>query len=126
MRIGVDIVDIERFKTVVCRTPRLIKRVFTDRELQYCMARSNPYPSLAVRFAAKEAVRKLHPVLSQGLRFHDIEVSRDESGRPAIILHGAALEKAQAMGLINIEVSLSHSREQAIAAVVAGGGEKPE
>jgi len=122
MRIGIDIVDIGRFQTVAQRTPRLLQRVFTERELSYCLAKANPYPSLAARFAAKEAVRKLHPALSRGIRFHDVEVTVDAQGRPGIALHGAALANCQAAGLHDIRVSLSHSKMQAIAAVIAEGG----
>lgn len=124
MRIGIDIVDIDRFRTVAQRTPRLLKRVFTERELSYCMDKANPYPSLAARFAAKEAVRKLHPGLSRGVRFHDVEVTVDGQGRPEIILHGAALAQCQSLGLKLMDISLSHSKMQAVAAVIAEGGKK--
>ena len=80
MRIGIDIVDIKRFQLVIQRTPRILQRVFTEKERAYCLAKSNPYPSLAARFAAKEAIRKLHPSLSQGIRFHDVEVTVDGQG----------------------------------------------
>ncbi|HQE22789.1 MAG TPA: holo-ACP synthase [Syntrophomonadaceae bacterium] len=122
MRIGIDIVDIGRFKTAAQRTPRILQRVFTERELSYCMAKANPYPSLAARFAAKEAIRKLHPDLSRGIRFHDVEVTVDGQGRPEVALHGAALAHCQAAGLQSITLSLSHSKMQAIAAVIAEGG----
>ena len=86
MRIGIDIVDISRFQLVVQRTPRVLQRVFTDRERDYCMAKGNPYPSLAARFAAKEAFRKIHPDLSRGIRFQEVEVRVDEWGRPGLVL----------------------------------------
>jgi holo-[acyl-carrier protein] synthase len=122
MRIGIDIVDIRRFQLVVQRTPRILQRVFTEGERAYCMAKSNPYPSLAARFAAKEAVRKLHPGLSQGIRFHDVEVTVNEQGRPGVALHGAALERCKGLDITGLDLSLSHSKEQAIAAVIAKGG----
>ncbi|HOQ09178.1 MAG TPA: holo-ACP synthase [Syntrophomonadaceae bacterium] len=122
MRIGIDIVDIGRFKTVAQRTPRLLQRVFTENELSYCLAKANPYPSLAARFAAKEAFRKLHPDLRRGIRFHDVEVTVDEQGRPEVALHGAALANCQAAGLQSLRISLSHSKMQAIAAIIAEGG----
>lgn len=123
MRIGIDIVDITRFKIVAQRTPRLLIRVFTENELNYCMSKTNPYPSLAARFAAKEAIRKLHTNLSRGIRFQDVEVTTDQYGRPQIALHGAALQNYLSTGLNNLDLSLSHSKEQAIAAVVAEGRE---
>lgn len=126
MRIGIDIVDIDRFQTVVQRTPRLLQRVFTESELSYCLAKANPYPSLAARFAAKEAVRKLHPDLSRGIRFQDVEVTVDGEGRPGVALHGVALANCQAAGLQSINISLSHSKMQAIAAVIAEGGNETD
>ena len=124
MRIGIDIVDIGRFQLVVKRTPRLLQRVFTDRERDHCMAKGNPYPSLAARFAALEALRKLHPDLSRGIRFQEVEVTIDEWGRPGLVLCGNALQSWQTLGFISLDVSLSHSREQAIAAVIAKRGEE--
>ncbi|MDI9480094.1 MAG: holo-ACP synthase [Syntrophomonadaceae bacterium] len=126
MRIGIDIVDISRFQLVVQRTPRVLQRVFTDRERDYCMAKGNPYPSLAARFAAKEAFRKIHPDLSRGIRFQEVEVRVDEWGRPGLVLWGNALQSWQALGFISLDLSLSHSREQAIAAVIAKGGDKTD
>lgn len=126
MRIGIDIVDIKRFQLVIQRTPRILQRVFTEKERAYCLAKSNPYPSLAARFAAKEAIRKLHPSLSRGIRFHDVEVTVDGQGRPGVILHGAAWERCQKSGITRLDLSLSHSKEQAIAAVIAEGGKNTD
>ena len=122
MLIGIDIIEIDRVKKAVERTPRFLERVFTSRELSYCMDKANPYPSLAVRFAAKEALRKLHPALAGGVRFHDLEVLRGEDGRPQVYLYGKAQQRCQAEGIGEISISLSHSREQAIATVIAKKG----
>lgn len=121
MLIGIDLLEIKRLERVVKRTPRFLQRVFTSGEINYCLGKKNPYPSLAVRFAAKEAVRKLHPELSRG-RFHDIEVLNDESGRPNILLHGQVLEKSRQEQILDIKVSLSHSEHHAIASVIATKG----
>lgn len=121
MLIGIDLVEIQRIEHAVKRTPRFLQRVFTSREVHYCMEKKNPYPSLAVRFAAKEAVRKLHPEMSRG-KFQDIEVINDESGRPSILLHGLVLEKSRQELIGNINVSLSHSENHAIASVIATKG----
>lgn len=122
MLIGVDIIEIERVQKAVERTPRFLKRVFTSREVEYCLKKANPYPSLAVRFAAKEALRKLHPALTRGVRFCDLEVIRNEDGRPGVVLHGEALRRCQAEEIKGIAISLSHSRDQAIATVIAEKG----
>lgn len=119
MLVGVDIVEIKRIKDVVERTPRFLYRVFTEQELAYCFQKANPYPSLAVRFASKEAVRKLHPAFSAGIRFHEIEVISNIDGRPELVLHGLALEKWKQNGIGQIKISLAHAKEQAIATAVA-------
>jgi len=120
--IGVDIIEIERVKKAVERTPRFLDRVFTSRELGYCMKKANPYPSLAARFAAKEALRKLHPAFIAGVRFHDLEVLPGEDGRPQVYLHGEAEHRCRIEGIGEISISLSHSREQAIATAIAKKG----
>jgi len=117
--IGIDIIEIERIKQAVLRTPRFLNRLYTVGELDYCRSKSNPYPSLAARFAAKEAVRKLHPSLSRGIGFRDVEVVVEAGGRPRIVLHGAALVRCEEAGIRNIDLSLSHSATHAIAAVIA-------
>jgi len=120
--IGIDIVDIARLKNVIDRTPRFLKRVFTAQELDYCFKKKDPYPSLAARFAAREAVRKLDNAFIKGIRFHDTEVIVDTEGKPQIILHGAARQRAREVNINNLAISLSHSREQAIAVVIADKG----
>ena len=122
MLIGIDIVDIARLKNVIDRTPRFLKRVFTAQELDYCFKKKDPYPSLAARFAAREAVRKLDNAFIKGIRFHDTEVIVDTEGKPQIRLHGAARQRAREVNINNLAISLSHSREQAIAVVIADKG----
>lgn len=117
MLIGIDIIDIERVKEAIERTPRFLKRVFTRQELDYCLSKKNPYPSLAARFAAKEAVRKVHPLFISGIRYHDTEVVLNEKGQPQIVLHGMARERFEEH-FAQIAVSLSHAEKQAIAAVI--------
>lgn len=117
MLIGIDIIDIERVKEAIERTPRFLKRVFTRQEIDYCLSKKNPYPSLAARFAAKEAVRKVHPLFISGIRYHDTEVVLNEKGQPQIVLHGMARERFEAH-FAQIAVSLSHAEKQAIAAVI--------
>lgn len=121
MRIGIDIIDIDRVKNAVDRTPRFLHRVFTKQEIEYCFSKNNPYPSLAARFAAKEAVRKLDPAFVSGVGFHDVEVVIHKDGRPDLLLHGKALQNYRER-FNSISLSLSHSKKQAIAAVIAGKG----
>lgn len=122
MLIGIDIVDIDRLKHIINRTPRLLQRVFTAQELDYCYRKKDPFPSLAARFAAREALRKLDCAFIKGIRFHDTEVIVDSEGKPQLFLYGDALIRAQAANITNLAISLSHSRDQAIAVVIANKG----
>ncbi|QGT98738.1 Holo-[acyl-carrier protein] synthase [Candidatus Syntrophocurvum alkaliphilum] len=119
MLIGIDIVDIQRIKEVVIRTPRFLKRIYTEAELDYCLSKSNPYPSLAARFAAREAFRKLDYTFQKGVGFRDVEVKIDEFGKPYLYLSKIVIEKCEHKKIKEINISLSHSKNQAIAAVVA-------
>lgn len=119
MLIGIDIIDIDRIKKTIERTPSFLEKIYTPRERNYCLAKHNPYPSLAARFAAKEAVRKLDPVFISGSAWQNIEVINSKSGKPEIFLHGKVLENAKQIGVTDIKLSLSHSKNQAIAAVIA-------
>lgn len=122
MRIGIDIVDIDRLQKAVERTPHFLERIYSQQELDYCFKKHNPYPSLAVRFASKEAFRKLDESFTRGVRFQDVEVVIAVGGRPALVLHGGALEKASILGMNSWDLSLAHSKQQAIAAVIANRG----
>ena len=120
--VGVDIVDIERFALVGKRTPRLLWRVFTSVELNYCENKGGSWASLAARFAVREAFRKLDGSFTNGLSFQDVSVVNDERGRPTLLLSPTAAVKAQQAGFKHFSISLSHSREQAIAVIIGEGG----
>jgi holo-[acyl-carrier protein] synthase len=121
MLIGIDIIDIDRVKKAVQRTPRILQRIYTAAERDYCMSKKNPYPSLAVRFAAKEAIRKLHPALSS-CPWQDIEVILNPDGSPMLNLYGQARRAQLQARLQSPSISLSHSAGQAMAAVVSAKG----
>jgi holo-[acyl-carrier protein] synthase len=110
--VGVDVVDIARFDRSLERTPGLLDRLFTEAE------RSLPVPSLAARFAAKEAVAKALGAPG-GLAWHDAEVVREESGRPTLTLRGTVLDAATRAGVRSWHLSLSHDGGTAVAMVVA-------
>jgi holo-[acyl-carrier protein] synthase len=120
--VGIDIVDIERMDRALDRRQRLAERLFSGREIAYCMGRSCPAASFAARFAAKEAVRKACSRALPGsvLEWREIEVSLD-SGRPEVHLAGKAASLAAEAGIAGLAVSLSHSRDHACAVVVAEG-----
>lgn len=118
--IGVDLVDIHRIAELRQRHGERMQRViFRPEEAEYCLARVNPDECLAARFAAKEAVMKaLGTGWAEGVAFTGIEVVREEGGKPEIRLHGSTAEKAKALGVGKIHLSLSHARTAAIAQVV--------
>ena len=119
--VGVDIVEIGRITHAVERWgQRFLQRIYTGGELQYCRGRS---PQLAARFAAKEAVMKALGTGRRGVDWRDIEVVRRRGDAPTIQLQGRALKVAQRLSVNQIAVSLSHSREYAIASVVMESGE---
>ncbi|MDE3091854.1 MAG: holo-ACP synthase [Chloroflexota bacterium] len=117
---GVDLVEVNRIEDVIARYgDRFLERVFTQSELAYCRGRPH---QLAARFAAKEAVSK---VLGTGIQHRDgvawqeIQIASDEQGKPVVQLSGRAARRAEQIGLTTFALSLSHTREHAIALVVA-------
>lgn len=117
--IGVDAVDVPRFRATLSRTPSLRERVFTDEELSPLADRSDPVPSLAARFAAREAVMKAMGVGLGAFDFHDVWVDRLDSGRPVLQVSGRADALARERGIGSWHLSLTHTDELAIAYVVA-------
>lgn len=117
--IGVDAVDVPRFRATLSRTPSLRDRVFTDEELTPLADRSDPVPSLAARFAAREAVMKAMGVGLGAFDFHDVWVDRLDSGRPVLQVSGRADALARERGIGSWHLSLTHTDALAIAYVVA-------
>jgi holo-[acyl-carrier protein] synthase len=120
LSVGVDLVEIPRIRRALERWgERFLKRVYTPAEIARCRGR---VPELAVRFAAKEAVSKALGIgiwWPGGIAWHEAEVLSDSLGKPEIVLHGRAAERARDLGLDRWAVSLSHSDDNAIAMVVA-------
>jgi holo-[acyl-carrier protein] synthase len=117
--VGVDVVEIERFRIVLARTPSMRARIFTPAELAYADAKVDPVPSLAARFAAREAVMKALGLGLGAFGFHDVWVERADSGAPSLAVVGRALELADAAGVRRWHLSVSHSDLVAVAYVVA-------
>jgi holo-[acyl-carrier protein] synthase len=118
--IGIDLVDIGRFRTVLARTPSMADRLFTAEERAYAGRQPDPAPRLAVRFAAKEAVLKCLGLGLGGMPLAEIEVVRDAAtGRPDVRLHGRAAEVAAGHGVQEWRLSLSHTDALAQATAVA-------
>ena len=121
VKIGTDICQIDRIKSVYKKYgKRFLKRILTGNEIKYVTSKkTNLLNRLAGRFAAKEATSKVLGTGLRGVYFKEIEVLREASGAPKMILHKRAKQKAKEKGLINFEVSISHERDFAIAIVVA-------
>lgn len=118
--LGVDIVEIERMKAIIERTPSFTERVFSPEERAYCEGTASPATHYALRFAAKEAVVKaLGTGFSEGIWVHDIEVERASNGRPSVKLRGRALEVAEEQGVRSLALSLSFTRNDAVACAMA-------
>ena len=114
--VGVDIIEIPRVERVYARYgERFLRRVYTERESAYCRGRA---PQLASRFAAKEATMKALGTGVRGVRWRDVEVVRGRGQAPRIELHGTARARAERLGMSDIALSLSHSKEFAVASVV--------
>ena len=117
--IGVDVVEIERFRRSLERTPTMRDRLFTTIELAYVAPKLDPVPSLAARFAAREAVMKSLGLGLGAFGFHDVWVERAESGAPSLAFAGKALDLAREAGVQRWHLSLTHSELVAVAYVVA-------
>jgi len=122
LAVGVDLVELERIRRVWERHgERFLARIYTPAEITHCQGR---LAELAVRFAAKEAVSKalgvgLNHISPQGIAWKDVEILSDPLGKPLVHLTGRAQVLAEQQGLHTWAISLSHSREYAVAFVVA-------
>lgn len=121
--VGIDIIEIARIeRTYRDFGERFLKRVFTERERDRYRGRVN---ELAARFAAKEATSKALGTGIIGIRWREMEILPNRRGKPVLILHGGAAERARMLGLTDISVSLTHSRADAMAFVVAINRSRP-
>jgi holo-[acyl-carrier protein] synthase len=119
--VGVDLVRIERLREVAEKWgPRFLERVYTEGELSYCFKKKNPYLSLAVRFAAKEALIKATGA-DVPVAMREIEVVNYDTGKPSIRVRGRLGSYFEKRGIQGIHLSLSHEREYGIACVVLEG-----
>ncbi len=114
--IGVDIVEIERVESAIKRWgDRFLNRIYTETELKICQDRLS---SLASRFAAKEAVMKVLGTGGRGIGWREIEILTGADGRPSVKLYGQALNKAEELNLKELSVSLSDSKQHAVAVAI--------
>lgn len=118
--LGVDIAEVDRMRAAIERRGEpFVRRVFTRAESSYCEGHRNKYERYAGRFAAKEAAMKaLGTGWRRGIRWQDIEVMREPSGRPTLTLRGAAREIADRLGVKRISITITHTAQQALAQVI--------
>ena len=121
VKIGTDICQINRVQSVYKKLgKRFLKRILTENEIKYITSRKQNFITrLAGRFAAKEATSKVLGTGLRGVYFKEIEILREASGAPKIVLHKRAKQKAKEKNLTDFEVSISHEKDFAIAIVIA-------
>src|SRR4051812_43390687 len=123
--IGVDLVENARIEHSLERFgERFLHRVFTAGEIAYAQSMKFPARHLAARFAAKEAVSKAFGTgIGKSMGWKDIDVRRKESGEPYVVLEGGAKILADARGVTNVSISLSHTEHHAMAVIVVEGSD---
>ena len=125
--LGTDIVEVERIvKMIADHGDHFLARVFTPSEIAYCQPRRESAPHYAGRWAAKEAVMKvLGTGFTNEVGWTDIEVVTQPSGQPVIALHGTTRVVAERLGIVNVLISLSHTKHYATATAIGVGVSQP-
>ena len=120
---GIDIAEVPRIEASIARFgDRFLHRIFTEAEIRYCESKANRVERYAARFAAKEAAMKaIGTGWNHGVTWRDAEVCRQPGGRPTIAFHGKAAEFAAKLGAVHVALSLSQTKEYAIAQVILEG-----
>jgi holo-[acyl-carrier protein] synthase len=120
---GVDLCEVPRIEAAVARYgSRFLERIFTPREIDYAERKANRFERYAARFAAKEAgMKALGTGWTGGIAWRDFEVFNLPSGRPTLTFHGRAAEVAANLGVRHVALSLTHTKEQALAMVILEG-----
>jgi holo-[acyl-carrier protein] synthase len=118
--LGTDLARVERFRAfLTAGKTALLERLFTAGERAYALAKADPAPHLAARFAAKESGMKAFGLgWRDGLSWHDFEVVRDPLGRPDLVLGGRAAQLAAERGINRVHLSYSHDGDYAVATVI--------
>lgn len=115
---GVDIVEIVRIESMIQAKKRFLEKIFTQNERHLFERKAYKPETIAANFAAKEAVSKAFGTGIRGIAFDEIEILRDDLGKPYVNFYGNAKRFAEEMGVKKCHVSLSHSKENAIAFVI--------
>jgi holo-[acyl-carrier protein] synthase len=116
--IGTDIIEIDRIQKAMDRSTSFIEKIFTKSEIEYLKSRNMRAEFAAGKFAAKEAVAKAIGTGFRGFDFRDIEIDKTTLGKPIVILRGNAKKMDKKWGKYKIHLSISHSKENAVAYAV--------
>jgi holo-[acyl-carrier protein] synthase len=120
--IGIDLVEVGRIERAIARHEEFVSRIFSMRERRRCEDCARPARRYAACFAAKEAASKALGTGVRGFAWQDVEMLSDDNGRPYLVLSGRAEELARSQGVKSMQVSISHTRELAVAFTQAVGG----
>ena len=118
--VGIDLVEIERIKRAINNNGKFLKRVFTKEEIVQGKKKKNRYQFYGAHFATKEAVMKaLGTGWRKGVRWIDIHIIHNNDGKPEVKLVGKTKEIAQRLGIDEVLISMSHTKEYAVAQAIA-------
>jgi len=125
--LGIDLIEIERIRQIHLRHPgRFLARICTPAEAAYVSMHADPAPRFAGRWAAKEAALKaLGTGLDDGIRWHDVEILNDARGKPILTFHAKARQRADALHVSAIHISITHSDTMAMAEVILENRGRP-
>lgn len=121
--VGVDLADISRVRDLLDRYPRFAQRCFTEHEQAYAFRFAEPSRRLAARFAGKEAVMKSMGTGWRRIRWTDVEITG--GGKPTVNIYGTAARRAEHLGVVGFEVSITHTDDQAMVFAIALGAHAP-
>ena len=118
---GIDIVEVDRIKNSIQKySDRFKKKIFTQKEIDYCDSQAEPAKHFAARFSVKEAVLKCFGTgMSGGILWKDIEVDKLESGQPILNLYGKGEKIFDQLNLKHIHISITHDKSYAVAHAIA-------
>ena len=118
---GIDIIEVDRIKNSIQKySDRFKKKIFTQKEIDYCHSQADPAKHFAARFTVKEAVLKCFGTgLTGGILWKDIEVGKLNSGQPVLNLHGNGKKLFNQLNLKHIHVSITHDKTYAVAHAIA-------
>ena len=121
--LGTDLAEVERIRQSIAQFgDRFLHRIYTEKELAYAASKANSAERFAARFAAKEAgMKAIGTGWNRGVTWKDFEVSNERSGKPALVLSGMAKQIADQLGVVQVTISLTHTRESAFAIVILEG-----